>query len=210
MAWQMLLVTSSYANQDTRNKGRERERRRFCVYKETPGLRSGPSVNTRATTRCTPGVYTGLPRHPTRWMTWRAISGRPYSDVLQRQALQSVTLGVFLEKVGEYWVGPAHEVESLMHLRALGAVLKQRLDVVPQVEFESRSRKQYITLRYQALRSRRFQRGFHRFNLHRPTLISSLLRSGGCSISPVGTAGQPSLATSQDVNGPISLYGFPR
>ena len=50
-----------------------------------------------------------------------------------------MALGVFLEEVGEDRVGPAHKVESLMHLRALRAVVKQRLDVAAQVEIESQA-----------------------------------------------------------------------
>jgi len=41
--------------------------------------------------------------------------------------------------------------------------------VAAQVEFESQVSKRLITFQHQALRSRRFQHGFHRFNLHRRT-----------------------------------------
>jgi len=41
--------------------------------------------------------------------------------------------------------------------------------VAAQVEFECRSRKQFITVEFQALSSRWFQLGFDRVNLHRPT-----------------------------------------
>jgi len=41
------------------------------------------------------------------------------------------------------------------------------LDVAAQVEFESRTRKRFAISWFQALRSRRFHRGFHRINLHR-------------------------------------------
>ena len=42
-------------------------------------------------------------------------------------------------------------------------------DVGSQVDFESKVWRQLIMIRFQALSSRRFQRGFHRSNLHRPT-----------------------------------------
>jgi hypothetical protein len=38
-----------------------------------------------------------------------------------------------------------------------------------QVEFESNTRRQFIIFQFQALSSRRFQRGFDRGNLHRLT-----------------------------------------
>jgi hypothetical protein len=43
------------------------------------------------------------------------------------------------------------------------------LGVAARVDFDSKVRKQVIILWSQAIRSRRFQRGFHRVNLHRPT-----------------------------------------
>ena len=42
--------------------------------------------------------------------------------------------------------------------------------VAAQVEFESKILKQCITLELLGLTSRRFQLGFHRVNLHRPTV----------------------------------------
>jgi hypothetical protein len=44
--------------------------------------------------------------------------------------------------------------------------------VATQVEFESKICKQYITLQLQAFRSRRFQHGFRRVNLHRLTTVN--------------------------------------
>jgi hypothetical protein len=41
-----------------------------------------------------------------------------------------------------------------------------------QVEFESENWKQFIIFHFQAIGSRRFQRGLHRVNLHRPTASS--------------------------------------
>jgi len=43
-------------------------------------------------------------------------------------------------------------------------------DVAAQIEFESKVFKRITILYFQALDSRRFQRGFQRINLHRPTM----------------------------------------
>ena len=80
-------------------------------------------------------------------MTWRALSGRPYLGGVQVQHL----------------LGPRH----------LGYVRRRLLHVPAQLEFETRSSNQYITLEFQALGSRRFQHGFDRFNLHCPTLTAA-------------------------------------
>ena len=55
--------------------------------------------------------------------------------------------------------------------RALGRLLGSHLGVAAQVELEleSRTGRQCITLQFQALSSRRFQPAVHRFNLHRLT-----------------------------------------
>ena len=60
-----------------------------------------------------------------------------------------------------------------------GACGSQLLDEAAQVEFESTSSKRFIKIRFQGLRSRRFQCGFDTVNLHRPTLIvpSSVVES---------------------------------
>jgi hypothetical protein len=53
-----------------------------------------------------------------------------------------------------------------------------RRGVVAQVEFESRAPRRFITFQFQALRSGRFELGFHRVNLHRPAAAMS---SANCS-----------------------------
>jgi hypothetical protein len=47
--------------------------------------------------------------------------------------------------------------------------------VTAQVEFESRSWKQYNAVYFQALSYRRFQLGFDRVNLNRPTVLAKPL-----------------------------------
>ena len=49
------------------------------------------------------------------------------------------------------------------------AAAEAHLGVATQVEFESKTSKLFIIFQFQALSSRRFQHGFHRFDLHRPT-----------------------------------------
>jgi len=44
------------------------------------------------------------------------------------------------------------------------------LVVAELVESDSKTSKQFMIFQFQALRSRRFQRWFHRVNLHHPTL----------------------------------------
>jgi hypothetical protein len=51
------------------------------------------------------------------------------------------------------------------------------LGVAAQLKFESKNWKQYITLHFQELSSRRFQLGFHGVDLHRPTLDASTTSS---------------------------------
>jgi hypothetical protein len=55
--------------------------------------------------------------------------------------------------------------------KALPLALGTPLGLAAQVEFESRIGKQIILFEVQALSSRRFQHAFHRFNLHRLTLV---------------------------------------
>ena len=43
------------------------------------------------------------------------------------------------------------------------------LHVAAQAQFESEVLRRFIILQFQELSSKRFQHGFHRFNLHRPT-----------------------------------------
>ena len=60
-----------------------------------------------------------------------------------------------------------------LHLLVHGRQRRQRWcqDVAAQVEFESKVSKWSITFQLQALSSRRFQPGFDRVNLHRPTRV---------------------------------------
>jgi len=59
-------------------------------------------------------------------------------------------------------------------VHAVGGRYGDRLGVAVQVDFESKYRRRYLISRFQALSSRRFQRGFDRVNLHRPTLVCFL------------------------------------
>jgi hypothetical protein len=67
--------------------------------------------------------------------------------------------------------------------------------VAAQVDFESRSRKKYITIWFQALSSKRFQLGFDRVNLHRPTAAAAAV------LAVVSAA---SAATSAVVSDPVA------
>jgi len=57
-------------------------------------------------------------------------------------------------------------------------ILRAGLAVAAQVEIVSKSWKRYITVKFQVLpgSSRRVQVGFHRVNLHRPTLAVAMCR----------------------------------
>ena len=58
------------------------------------------------------------------------------------------------------------ELAVLVHALAT----RHHHDVAAQLEFESEVRRRFIILWFQALSSRRVQRGFDRVNLHRPTM----------------------------------------
>jgi hypothetical protein len=58
---------------------------------------------------------------------------------------------------------------ELVVVVALVSVVASILVVAAQVEIESETWKQVIIFQVQAPNSRRFQRGFERVNLHRPT-----------------------------------------
>jgi len=63
----------------------------------------------------------------------------------------------------------------------------QRRDVAAQVEFESKSRKQFLIFQFQEDGSRRFQHSFERVNLHRPTamcVVSNVVRSAAAQQGP--------------------------
>jgi len=71
------------------------------------------------------------------------------------------------------------------HAHGLGApAVVLGLDVEAHVEFREVSRR-FIMSEVQALSSRRFQHGFHRFSLHRPTLTTSLTCCHTGSTAPV-------------------------
>ena len=78
---------------------------------------------------------------------------------------------------------PHHGKLSCDALRCAELVALVR-DEAAQVESESKSCKHFIIFQFQTLRSRCFQRGFDRVNLHRPTRIirCQCTRSRGESI----------------------------
>ena len=60
------------------------------------------------------------------------------------------------------------------------------LHVAAQVEFESKDSNQNAVLQFQALSARRFQLGFHRFNLHRLTLMAVMALTPLPPTAPAG------------------------
>ena len=79
--------------------------------------------------------------------------------------------------------GPHHEAGLAATRRTLHELQRaaRRRGVAAQVGIESKIWKQYITFQSQALNPRRFQRGFDRVNLHRPTEVPTSTVSSSSS-----------------------------
>jgi hypothetical protein len=77
-----------------------------------------------------------------------------------------------------------HRVRCGRRILARPPVFRARI-VAAQVEFESNTSKRFIMFMFQALSSRRFQLGFDKVNLHRPT---GFWRDPLCLLPAVATA----------------------
>jgi len=74
-----------------------------------------------------------------------------------------------------------HEIGSELGVRRRGFLRRGCLVVAAQVEIESIFLKRSVIFQFRALSSRRFQRGFDRFNMHRPASGSSTSSAAGAS-----------------------------